>query len=118
MWGFDDLLLFGLTLALLIGFWATSLRAREQALAEGRRICKEFDMQLLDHTVALAALRLARDSGGRLVLSRRYAFEFSPDGQTRYTGRLYLLGNQLQSAQLDMPDGTTLVSATGRRLPR
>lgn len=111
-----DLVLFGLLLGGLIWFWAASLRARERALVACRRICDEFDMQLLDHTVALSAMRPARDDRGRLVLRRCYAFEFSPDGHTRYTGRLYLLGTRPLSAQLDLPDGTTLVSAAGRRL--
>ncbi len=111
-----DLVLFGLLLGALIWFWAASLRARERALAACRRICNEFDMQLLDHTVALSSMRPARDGRGRLALSRCYAFEFSPDGHTRYTGRLFLLGTRPQSGQLDLPDGTTLVSATGRRL--
>ncbi len=113
---FQELLVFALLIGLLVGFWASSLRAREQALISCRRICREFNTQLLDQTVSMTRLRPARDARGRLVLSRQYAFEFSPDGQTRYTGRLYMLGMHAQSAQLDLPDGTTLVSPAGRRL--
>lgn len=111
-----DLILFGLVLGLLIWFWAISLRARERALGTCRRICREFDMQLLDHTVALHGIRLARDERGRLCLQRRYIFEFSPDGHSRYTGRLFLLGPKPQHGQLDLPDGTSLVSPTGQLL--
>ena len=108
--------MFGLLLGAIIWGWAISLRARERALTAGRRICREFDMQLLDHTVALNGLRLTRDERGRLCLQRRYIFEFSPDGHNRYTGRLFLLGPRPLNAQLDLPDGTSLVSPTGRRL--
>lgn len=111
-----DLFLFALVLGSLIWFWALSLRARERALQACRRICAEFNMQLLDHTVALNGIRLDRDNNGRLCLQRRYLFEFSPDGHSRYGGRLFMLGPRPISAQLDLPDGTTLVSPTGRRL--
>lgn len=111
-----DFILFGLLLGGIIWGWAVSLRARERALTACRRICREFDMQLLDHTVALNGIRLARDEGGRLCLQRRYIFEFSPDGHSRYTGRLFLLGPKPLHAQLDLPDGTSLVSPTGRLL--
>ena len=111
-----EFILFGLFLGIVIWGWAISLRARERALTSGRRICREFDMQLLDHTVALDQLRLARDERGQLCLQRRYSFEFSPDGHNRYTGRLFLLGPRPVNAQLDLPDGTSLVSPTGRIL--
>lgn len=111
-----ELLVFALLLGGLIWLWAASLRARERALRACRRICSEFDMQLLDHTVALNGLRTARDERGRLCLERRYQFEFSPDGHSRYTGRLLMVGPWPVNAQLDLPDGTTLVSPQGRRL--
>lgn len=111
-----DFILFSLAVGGLIWFWTASLQAREQALTAGRRICREFDMQLLDATVALGGLGLGRDGNGRLCLLRRYDFEFSPDGDSRYNGRLYLHGLQVTSGQLDLPDGSTLVSPTGRRL--
>lgn len=112
----QQLILFGLILGLIVWAWAISLRAREHALSSCRKICSEFDMQLLDHTVALSGVRLARDGRGRLCLQRRYIFEFSPDGHSRYTGRLFMLGPRPLHGQLDLPDGTSLVSPTGRRL--
>lgn len=106
----------GLLLGGVVWFWALSLRAREHALIACRRICREFNMQLLDQTVAMIRLRPARNRNGRICFQRRYGFEFSPDGHTRYRGRLDMTGLRPDSCQLDLPDGKTLVSATGRRL--
>lgn len=111
-----DFIIAALLLGTLVWFWAMTLRAREQALRACRRICQEFGMQLLDQTVALTGLKPARDSSGRFCFRRRYGFEFSPDGRTRYRGRLDMTGLQPVCCQLDLPDGRTLVSTTGRRL--
>ncbi len=40
-----------------IAFWVDSLRARERALAAGRRACERYGVQLLDETVQFARLR-------------------------------------------------------------
>lgn len=114
----SDLILFGLVLGLLIWFWAVSLRARERALKSCRKICQSFDMQLLDQTVALGHVRLARDNRGHLCLQRQYIFEFSPDGHSRYNGRLFLHGLKPEHGQLDLPDGSSLVSPSGQILEK
>jgi hypothetical protein len=106
----SGLIVFSLIIGALIWLWVASLRAREQALSICRRLCKQLDMQLLDQTVALSGVRVGRDLGGRPCLLRRYGFEFSPDGQHRYPGRLFLHGARLMSCQFDLPDGTTVIS--------
>lgn len=82
-------------------FWIDSLRARERALAAGRRACERYGVQLLDETVQFARLRLARDEEGRLRLKRTYTFEFSDTGDNRRHGAIVMLGADLGDLQLE-----------------
>ena len=82
-------------------FWVDSLRAREKALAAGRRACERYGVQFLDETVVFAALRIVRNDEGRLRLRRTYAFEFSDTGNNRRHGAIVMLGGELQDMQLE-----------------
>ena len=82
-------------------FWVDSLRARERALAVGRRACERYGVQLLDETVAFATLGIARDDAGRLHLRRSYTFEFSDTGNNRRRGAIVMLGGELLDLQLE-----------------
>jgi Protein of unknown function (DUF3301) len=81
--------------------WADSMRARERAVEAGRSACRRYGLQLLDDTVAIAGLRLARNRDGRLALERRYVFEFSETGDNRRNGALVLIGSELCDIQLE-----------------
>ncbi len=98
--------------ALTIGLWFVfdSLRAREQALHACQSACREMDVQLLDHTVALARLRLARDAHGHVRLRRRYNFEFSTGGSDRWRGHVDLLGLNVLGVELHGPTGTIILA--------
>ena len=74
-------------------FWIDSLRAREAALMAGRAACERYSLLLLDDTVAVTRLRLARNAEGRLRIARRYGFEFSDTGNNRRRGAISLLGS-------------------------
>jgi hypothetical protein len=89
--------------ALVLGafFWIDSLRARERALAAGKRACERYGVQLLDETVAFARLRLARNDEGRLRLHRTYSFEFTDTGNNRRHGAIVMLGAELSDLQLE-----------------
>ena len=92
------------TLALALAgasLWIDSLRARESAVAAGRDACERYGLQLLDDTVSITRLRLARDEGGRLRLQRTYAFEFSDTGDNRRHGAIVMLGAQVEDLQLE-----------------
>jgi hypothetical protein len=81
--------------------WFDSLRAREHAVAAGRAACARYGVQLLDETVAITRLRVARDAEGRLRLRRTYVFEFSETGDNRRHGAIVMLGAQLEDLQLE-----------------
>ena len=75
--------------------WLDSLKARDIGIAAARSACQSEDLQLLDDTVAIAGLRLARDADGRLLLQRAYAFEYSDTGDNRRKGSVILLGHRV-----------------------
>lgn len=78
-----------LLIALLALWWLASVNALERARGMAREFCRRQGWQLLDHTVAIASLRPARDAGGWHWV-RRYRFDFSPDGGRRLRGELFL----------------------------
>jgi hypothetical protein len=82
-------------------FWLDSLRARERALQAGRAACRRYDLQFLDDTVSFARMRLARDEGGQLRITRTYTFEFSDTGNNRRNGAVVMLGGELQGVNLE-----------------
>jgi len=102
----SDLLLLAL-LGGLAWFWLDSFKAREIGTACARKACRNENLQLLDETVALCALKIARNPRGSLCLQRSYAFEFSLTGNERLTGHVVLCGHELQ--MLDFGEaGSTL----------
>ena len=93
-----------IALALLAGlgwFWLSSLRVREHALAAGRHACAEAGVQFLDDTVALTLIRMARNDLGQLRFARLYRFEFSNTGDNRRRGNIRVLGELVESVEMD-----------------
>jgi hypothetical protein len=90
------------TLLVLLGvyLWRGALKARERARALGAELCARARLQLLDQTVALQHLALARGNDGGWHLRRRYRFEVSSDGCDRLHGSLDLLQDRLVDYQL------------------
>lgn len=99
-----DALLFLIASGLVATYWMSGMRAREVALRAARNACARENVQLLDETVALSRLRLARDGRGRACWRRRYDFEFSDDGGTRRHGEVELVGARPVALQLQLAD--------------
>lgn len=76
-----------LLLAATVLGWQLLRGMHEQAMAVAVRSCSEAGVQLLDATVALQQLRLAREDG-QLGWRLDYGFEVSADGQQRRSGRI------------------------------
>ncbi|OOZ39453.1 hypothetical protein BOW53_11610 [Solemya pervernicosa gill symbiont] len=92
------LLIIALMLALL--FWKSALRALERAKSAAQATCKSQGVQLLDSTVSLQSIRLARSTSGRVTLQRNYRFEYSADGVERQQGFIIVSGQQVESIGL------------------
>jgi hypothetical protein len=86
-----------LVLAALVWLWFDSMRARERALALGKRACARDGLMFLDETVECIALGFARDADGRMALRRTYGFEFSDTGNNRRSGSIVMLGGEVES---------------------
>jgi hypothetical protein len=96
--------LLGLLAFAALAIWFLAAReAAEHAREHARRLCRRHGVQLLDQTVALERVRLARTASG-LRLRRRYGFEFSPDGILRESGKVLMLGTELEGASLPLSD--------------
>lgn len=85
----------------LIWLWWDGLGARETARRTGMGMCTKHDLQFLDDTVMQAKLALRRDAGGNLRIYRRFAFEFSTDGDSRYQGYVDMLGQHVIATYMD-----------------
>jgi hypothetical protein len=91
-------------LAILVAgtaFWIDTLRAREAALVAGRAACARYELMLLDDTVAVTKLSLARNDEGRLRVARLYGFEFSDTGNNRRRGSILLLGSRAEDISFE-----------------
>ena len=93
-----------LWLLLLVGgvfyLWRSSLfTAQARKLASAH--CQQLNLQLLDQSMVICGLWPVRGANGRLVLRRRYRFEFSSTGDRRYQGELVMLGLQLEHIELE-----------------
>ena len=100
-----------LILAAVAWLWLDSLTAREAAVAAARTACDAEGLLLLDATVSIASLKLARDGEGRLRLQRAYDFEYSDTGDNRKKGGVVLLGHRVIVLNVGLravPDGRTL----------
>ena len=103
-----SIFIFITALLALAWFWQDSLKSRERAIRAAAIACQEIGAQLLDQTVALKKLRLARTESGQVNLRRIYEFEFSLAGYERLHGRAYVLGQKLEQVQLDRAEGTVI----------
>lgn len=107
----DFLDLLGLLLLAGTGWlWYDSLTAREAAVAAARAACRSEDLLLLDDTVAIARLRLARDGDGVLRILRVYGFEYSDTGNDRRSGNVVMLGSRVQVINIKHRQGPTLTA--------
>lgn len=90
-------------LALVGWFWWDGLNKREMAIRAARAVTQRVGVQLLDETIALKRLRLARDDNQRVRIQRQYVFEYSDTGNNRLPGYVYLLGDRVIDVNLVIP---------------
>ncbi len=96
-WG---LLLAVTLLALVVGFWHSSLAARELANRVVMETCTSANVQMLDGTVSIHRLRLVRTGDAPLAWQRTYFFDYSADGFNRQRGFVVLTGDSVDTVGL------------------
>jgi len=91
----------GIVAVILTGWtWYASLAAREMANRLAADTCKQAEVQLLDGTVSVQRIGLARSADGGWTLRRTYVFDYSEDGYNRRRGFVVLSGLRLDSVGL------------------
>ncbi len=63
--------------------------------------CDKQNLLLLDQSVILKKIRLIKSNESLIGVERRYNFEFSTVGDTRYTGQIVFHGKKMKSIELD-----------------
>lgn len=86
--------------AVILALWWTGSRAKELAVGHARTLCKRESVQLLDYTVALQKMKLARSKSGNACFRREYKFEFTAEGNHRDSGSVALNGHALVNVYL------------------
>lgn len=91
--------------AAVLGYhFYNSLHAKELATHAARETCRRQDLQLLDGTVVLQEVRLARLQGALgWKIQRRYCFDYTTDGVRRQSGFVLLLGLRVDCTGLAAP---------------
>ncbi len=84
----------------VIWFWWNSVTAYEVAHKAAKNACLKLDLQFLDDTLDVIKLRPCRHPHGFVQLCRTYEFEFSSDGDNRYTGHVRLSGSMFEAIDL------------------
>ena len=95
-----ELLLGALLLAILGGFWHSSLAARELANRVAMDTCAGAQVQMLDGTVSIHRLALVRHSELPVAWRRTYVFDYTEDGFHRRRGFVVLTGNSVDTVGL------------------
>ena len=97
-----------LLLVFIIYIWYETFRLREYVLIKCKQVCRESNLQLLDQTIALAALSIKKSPGGSFHLCRCYGFEFSINGTERLRGFVDMVGRSISAIRLEDAEGTTI----------
>jgi hypothetical protein len=87
--------------AVVVFYWVHAVRTKELAVKTAERHCEHMEVQFLDQTVFLKKLSFKRNARGQLGFMREYYFEFTVSGEDRYFGRVFMLGNRVESVNLD-----------------
>ena len=88
-------------IGLIVLYWQAAVRCKELAILGARKECQIWDVQLLDQTVQQVKVSMSRDVSGQWRLWREYSFEYSHDGEDRFSGRLTLLGQRVIRVALE-----------------
>ena len=87
-------------LAAVVGFWHSSLAARERANLVAQETCAGASVQMLDGTVAIHRLRLVRGGHSPLAWHRTYVFDYTADGYQRQRGFVVMTGDAVDTVGL------------------
>lgn len=77
-----------------VAFWLNAKRTHDLAVIAAKEMCQKAGWQLLDDTVSLRKLTLARNEVGRVCFYREYQFDYDLGDCHRSMKRIVMLGKQ------------------------
>jgi hypothetical protein len=90
---FELSMIFGVVLIVL--YWQASMRAKELAVRAASQESQRCEVQLLDQTVHQLKISLSRDQNKQWRVWREFQFEYTDDGESRFKGRVTMLGSRV-----------------------
>jgi hypothetical protein len=96
----DDIVLISLLL-LAYWYWYKAQSIKTIALQATKARCRAMEVLMLDDYVALSRMSLKRNTAGKWRVYRCYAFEFASIGDERYNGVCTVLGDRVQSIDME-----------------
>ena len=82
-------------------YWQQAQTIKTLALRATKARCAALELLMLDDYVALTRLGLKKDSMGKWRVYRCYTFEFASTGEERYRGVCKVLGDKVQSIEME-----------------
>ena len=95
-------------LAVLIACWYEVMKTRELVIRRCQRVCAEAQLQFLDQTVAVVAMKPGLTNSYRPVLYRTYQFEYSENGTDRHHAYVDLLNERITGIRFTGQNGETI----------
>jgi len=93
--------LFSLILLVLVWYIVDSIRVKEIAVRECKRLCLSQEFRLLDETVEKYSTKPMRDQSGLVKLFRVYSFQYTLDDLQRHKGKISMLGHRVVRVEFE-----------------
>ena len=103
MYSLYDVILFLIFLLLIMYWWRIS-EQKTFAIRNAREYCQGRNVQLLDQTLVFKGMRLEKANNKHRKLCRVYEFDFSSEGENRFTGKIILSGFNFLRIILEMDE--------------
>lgn len=95
----DLVILFSLLLVVYLVWQHVNIRGF--AMRSAIKACRKEGVQFLDQTIILRSLTIASSPHSLFALKRKFTFEFSSVGDSRYQGAIVVLGRRVVSCELE-----------------
>ena len=89
-----------LALGFVIFYWQFRMRSKEIALSHAKRICENYQLQLLDQSIAFTKITIEKRFG-KYCFIKVFEFDYADGLQNRKTGSLLFHKNRLLSIYID-----------------
>lgn len=81
-------------------YWWKARARKEMAYRVVKQHCEKNAVEILDESLVLTSIGMAKNNRGFWKIRRSYRFEFSTTGEYRYYGTVQVLGSKVISIEL------------------